>query len=113
MRNNGNASSALRPRRSGGSSEALILDCVNADGRRALSAGELISILSASGISGWEQMISRMFSEIHPRVILGYFPSRGVDTVRLVAAYERCKAATGCRSDVFEKSLVGQFVFTT
>lgn len=96
-----------------GSPETTILNCVNSAGMQTYSPGDLVTILSAPGMSGWEDMISRLFQDVHPRIIISYFPPRGVNLVDLVSAYERAKAVTGRRSDPFEKSLTGQFVFTS
>ena len=106
-----NRAQVFQPR--AGSPEAVILQCVNLPGGEAFSIGELVTILSAPGMSGWEHMLARLFGEIHPRVLLTFFPPRGVDVTALVGAYERAKTATGQRSDAFEKSLAGQFVFTS
>jgi hypothetical protein len=96
-----------------GSREALILDSVNSGNRSPLGLGELLTILSTGMIDGRENALRRLFCEVAPGIILSYFPPRGVDAPSLVSSYERMKAATGIRSEQFERHLAGQFVFTT
>jgi hypothetical protein len=78
-----------------------------------MGLGELVTILSTGMIDGREAALKRLFCDTAPGVVLSFFPARGVDTSSLVSAYERVKAATGIRSEQFEKHLAGQFVFTS
>lgn len=111
MRNSANA--VLRMPSRTGSREALILDRVNAGERSPMGLGELVTVLSTGMVDGREAALNRLFCDTAPGVILSYFSTRGVDTLSLVATYERVKAATGVRSEQFERHLAGQFVFTT
>jgi hypothetical protein len=111
MRNSANA--VLRMPSRTGSREALILDSVNAGERSPMGLGELVTILSTGMVDGRETALKRLFCDTAPGVVLSFFPSRGVDTSSLVSTYERVKAATGIRSEQFEKHLAGQFVFTS
>jgi hypothetical protein len=95
------------------SSAEAILDCFNRGSSTKADLAELVTIVLTGRIEGWQHSVERLFTEINAQTIVAFFEGRGVDRVRLVAAYERTRSLTGGRSPAFEKCLAGQFVFTS
>lgn len=93
--------------------ESLILGCVNRGSTTTLMMPDLVRTMKAPQPTGHDEAIARMFLELEPKVLALYFPSRGVDHVALVGAYERAKGSTGIRSQPFERFFSGRFAFTS
>jgi hypothetical protein len=73
----------------------------------------LVTVVGTGRVDGHEEAIASLYLDTDPKRLISFFVARGVGKSDLVGTYERVKAATGCRSEAFERSLAGQFVFTS
>lgn len=85
----------------------LVIGTVNAPWKRALSAGQLASLVKSAELEDWLPHVATFFTEVQPHLLWGFARIHGISEGDLGTCYAKVKHLTGETNKQLEQDLAG------